>query len=186
MTPAARWTLGIASGLLALSLGSPVECQSLTRTFEVPGHGALGLAVPAGWRAEVRPLQEPASVTLHVRPETGASFDVQLTAIWLDAKKLKKTTSESIRDNMQKAAKELLAQAVEKAATLKELPGAQTIGWYYALTDRSPAPGEFKYLTQGSFLTGELLCAFTVLHHTPDAGEVLQALRVFGDAVHAR
>ena len=182
----AGWAMILSLGIFAPSAEIRAEGVPQARDFEVPGHGALRLAIPATWKVEVRPLREPASITLHVTLETARSFDIQLTAVLLDAKKLGKTTPDSIRANMQKAAKELLPRAVEKAATLKELRGGETVGWYYAMTDRSPAPGEFRYLTQGSFVTGEVLCAFTVLHDAPDTAEVGQALRLFADAVHAK
>jgi hypothetical protein len=77
-------------------------------------------------------------------------------------------------------------QAVEKTLTLQELRGTQSVGTYYSLTDRKPAPGEFKGLTQGSFLTGELLSAFTILSDNPGSSDVRQLLRMFSEATHVK
>jgi len=156
------------------------------REFKIPGHGTLQLAVPDGWQVSSNLLQQPASAVLHITPKTGDAFDVQLTAVWLDATELARTTAQSIKTDVQRTGDGLLQQAVEKNLTIQDLRGAQSMGSYYSLTDRNPGPGEHKYLMQGSFLTGELLSAFTVLSRVPAAPEVAQALRMFGDAMYAK
>lgn len=156
------------------------------KEYTIPSHGILRLAIPDGWQVSSNSVQQPASAVLHITPKSGDSFDLQLTTVWLDATALAKTTAQSIKTNVQRSADELLQQAVEKVVAMQELRGAQSFGSYYALTDRNPAPGEYKYLTQGSFLTGELLSAFTVLSRVPAAPEVGQALRMFGDAKYSQ
>jgi len=169
-------------------LTSVLFAQSPTtvKEYAIPGHGTLRLAIPEGWQVSSSPVQQPASAVLHIAPKTGDGFDVQLTAVWLDAAAVTKTTAQSITTNVRRSADELLPQAVEKTVATQELRGAQSLGSYYSLTDRNPAPGEYKYLTQGSFLTGELLSAFTILSRMPAAPEVGQALRMFGDAKYAK
>jgi len=75
-----------------------------------------------------------------------------------------------------------LPHAVEKAATLHELHGPNGLGFYYALTDSQPGPGEFTYLTQGNFLTGEVLTVFTVLARTKASPDVEEALRAITES----
>ena len=104
---------------------------------------------------------------------------MQITSVWLEPKNLAKKTAAAIKDDMEHASKGLLPQSVEKTAVLKEIHGDQSMGWYYALTDKKPAPGEFGYLVQGSFLTGEVLSVFTILHRaadSPDVPKVIQSL----------
>lgn len=176
----------ICLAILALGFGARAQQAASAKDFEVPKHGALRLAVPSEWIAESEPVKQPPAVAIHLRPASGDSFDVKVTAIWLDAKKLKSTTPESIQANVAGAAQHMLEQSVEKEAPLKEIKGAQSLGWYYALADRNPAPGEFKYMTQGIFLTGEFLCTFTVLHRNADTPEVSRALAIFGEAVQIK
>ena len=154
--------------------------------FSIPGHGSLRLKVPDGWQSQSHPLANPASVTLHFRPANGDAFDVQVTAIWLDREKRSKETTESLKASVQRAATELLPHSIEKTATLHDLLGPQSVGFYYALTDNNPGPGEFSNLTQGVFLTGEILSTFTILHRTPVSPEVEQALRAFTEATHEK
>jgi hypothetical protein len=114
------------------------------------------------------------------------SFDVQVTAVWLDAQKRSRETPDSLQDTAQHAATALFPHSVEKTATIKRLQGPQSVGYYYALTDNNPGPGEFTNLTQGVFLTDEVLSTFTILHRTAVSPEVEQALRAFSEATYAK
>ena len=154
--------------------------------FSIPGHGSLQFKVPDGWQTQSRPLADPASVSLHFVPANGDAFDLQVTAVWLDREKRSKETPESLKATVQRAATELLPHSIEKTATLHDLRGPQSLGFYYALTDNNPGPGEFTNLTQGVFLTGEILSTFTILHRTPASPEVDQALQAFTQATHEK
>jgi hypothetical protein len=154
--------------------------------FPISGHGSLHLSVPDDWRTHTRELPEPPSITLHFVPASGDAFDVQVTAVWLDATKRIRETPDAMRADVQRSAEELLPHSVEKTATLHELHGRQSIGFYYALTDNNPGPGEFTNLTQGVFLTGDILSAFTILYRTPTSSEADKALRAFAEATYTK
>lgn len=175
--------MGVAVCLLAGALFA--QQSPVAQEYSFKGHGSLRLTIPDGWRVSSKSLKRPIALVLHLRPTSGDAFDVQLTSTWLDPAALAKTTPESMRANVQRSADGLLPQAVEKEVTIQELRGAQTVGYYYALADRNPAPGEYKYLTQGSFLTGQLLTAFTILSRAPGAPQVDQALRNFESATYS-
>ncbi len=175
------------AAILCLLTGPLTARQSgAAREYSIPGHGSLRLAVPDGWRVSTKSLSQPLSVLLRMSPPTGEAFDVQLTSVWLDSAALAKRSPDSIKSNVQRTASGLLPQAVEKTITMQELRGTQTAGYYFALTDRNPAPGEYKYLMQGSFLTGELLSVFTLLSHAPRTPEVEQALEAFRTATYSK
>jgi hypothetical protein len=169
----------IAVGLLAQQSSTP-------QVYIVPNHGSLRLSIPASWTVESRAIADPASMFLHIAPAKGKDFDVQLTVVWMNPANLARTTPESIKANTERTGNGVLLQAVEKTLTLQELRGTQTVGTYYSLTDRKPAPGELKGLTQGSFLTGELLSAFTILSDNPNSSEVKQLLRMLADATYLK
>ena len=156
------------------------------KDFEVPGHGSLRLKVPDGWQSRSRQLADPASVTLHFVPANGDAFDLQVTAFWLDSAKRSKLTTDSLRADVQRSAESLLPHSVEKTAALHDLLGPHIVGFYYAFTDRDPGPGEFSNLTQGEFLTGEILSAFTILHRTPVSPDVDTALHAFAEATQIK
>jgi len=177
--------------LLAAIQGQATPSAENTRKtrgsdFSIPDHGSLRLEVPESWRSQSRALAEPASVTLHFVPENGDAFDIQVTAVWLDPEKRSRETNDSLKATAQRSATELLPHSIEKTATIHDLRGPQSVGFYYSLTDNNPGPGEFTNLTQGVFLTDELLSTFTILHRTPMAPEVNQALRAFSEATEVK
>ena len=80
----------------------------------------------------------------------------------------------------------MLPHSVEKTVTLHELHGQQSAGSYYSLTDNNPGPGEFTNLTQGVFLTGDILSAFTILYRTPVSSDLDKGLRAFAEATYIK
>jgi hypothetical protein len=154
--------------------------------FPISGHGSFRLSVPDDWQTHTRELPEPPSITLHFVPASGDAFDVQVTAVWLDATKRTRETPDAMKADVQRSAEELLPHSVEKTATLHELHGRQSTGFYYALTDNNPGPGEFTNLTQGVFLTGDILSAFTILYRTPTSSDADKALRAFAEATYIK
>ena len=174
-------TIAIA---IAICIGTNLIAEP--RDFQIPAHGILRLNVPEAWQVESRALRQPASVTLHLTPKTGDSFDIQVTTVWLDANQLAKSKPDSLKEDVERTAKQLLPRAIEKVANIEEIKGAGAIGYFFALTDGNPGPGEFKYLTQGTFLTGEVLSAFTILYRAPAAPEVDEAIRMFMDAMYVK
>jgi len=175
--------IGIIAMLAGVLYAAPVFAN---RDFKIPMHGTLRLAVPNGWKVESEPILDPAAVAVHMVPESGNDFDIQVTSVWLDADRLTKTTGQLIKDSTQRAADSLLSHSVETAATLQDIRGTESSGSSFALTDRDPGPGEFKYLTQGIFLTGEALSSFTILYRNPNPQEVTDALRMFTDARYVK
>ncbi len=170
---------------LTISAAADQEAPAGT-DFEIPGHGSLRLKVPDGWQSRSRQLADPASVTLHFVPANGDAFDVQVTAFWLDSAKRSRVTADSLKADVQRSAESLLAHSVEKTAALHDLLGPHIVGFYYSFTDRNPGPGEFSNLTQGEFLTGEILSAFTILHRTPVSSDADAALRAFAEAAQIK
>lgn len=160
--------------------------KSQVADFEISGHGRLHLEVPDAWQVKAKQTSDPPSVTLHFTPTAGDAFDVQVTSVWLDSERLSKMTAASVRASVQRTGEGLLAHAVEKAVELHDLSGAQTFGCYYSLTDSAPGPGEFTILTQGNFITGEILSAFTILYRTPASPDAAQALRSFTEATYGK
>lgn len=131
-------------------------------------------------------MADPATIFLHIAPAKGKAFDAQLTGVWLTPANQAVTTPESIQANTERTGNGVLLQAVEKTLMLQELRGSESVGTYYSLTVRKTAPGEFKYITQGSFRTGELLSAFTILSSNPSSAEIKQLLKMLTDSTHVK
>jgi hypothetical protein len=178
-----------ASGLLACAVVSTASAQpAQTRRFSIPAHGSLVVDVPKGWRVAARPIEDPASAALRIGPSSGSGFVVQISALWLDPQKLAAYAPGVLKARVQKAAEDVLPRSVEPAATLVEFRGKGGYGYHYSLTDRSAtsAPDDYKYLTQGMVLSGEVLTIFTYLHREPAPGEKQQVLQMLADLRHSK
>lgn len=173
----------VACGFVATASGQPSE----TKQFSVPGHGSLVLGVPKGWRVAERPLEKPASTALRIGPPSGDGFLLQVSVLWLEPGNRAGYNPQAVKARVQKTADDLLSRAVEKEATVTELRGKAALGHQFSLTDRSSTngPGDYKYVTQGMLVTGELVTVFTLLHRDPAAREKAQVLQMLAEARHS-
>jgi hypothetical protein len=152
--------------------------------FQIPGHGRLRMVIPLEWRVSARSNEQPAAATVHIVPEAGDAFDIRITAIWLDVATRDKTSPDAIRANVKRSAEALLTKSENKSVILEDLHGDQVSGNYFTLADSDPGPGEYRYVTQGSFRTEQLLAAFTILHREPNTADLKRALQILSAATH--
>ena len=95
-----------------------------------------------------------------------------------------RSTADEMRRDVERAAERAKPQAVEKTIEVKELSGSSSLGYYFSATDRAPAPGEYKYLTQGMIRVGGLVVTFTILTNDGQAAIVADAVAMIGSASH--
>jgi hypothetical protein len=175
----------LVSGLLAAvapSLTVAATPEVAREVCVVPGHGALGLEVPVAWRASCRPLAQPPSASATFRPLAGEAFKLAVTVVWMEPGHRDALADAALRSGAERMAARSLAQAVEATPVFEELRGPEAFGYVFTLTDKAPAPGEFKYLTQGNLRIGELQVIFTLLSGEESAAEKGQALRMLSAA----
>jgi hypothetical protein len=151
--------------------------------FELPDHGALTLTVPDGWMDKVNHPANRLPPTILLRPGAAGSGEVIVTAVWPIPPATKLSDEATIRSEVAEAAKKAASQSVEDALPLQELKGTEGRGFYFSGTDRAPAPGEYKYLTQGIIRVGEIALAFTVLTNDGQEAVVNAALAMLQSAV---
>ena len=146
--------------------------------FEVPDHGRLRMVVPPEWKVVSTARKTPPVASVHMGPSIGDGFDLQMTTIWLDAARRAKMTPDVVKDNVRRSGETLLKEAENKSVIIDDLKGEDVAGYYFTLADSNPKPGEFRYVTQGTFVTGELMTAFTFLHRLPDTEDLALFLRM--------
>ena len=172
--------------LIALCAGWMVSPAAGAEQYPVPGLGALQLEVPKDWRVREQP--GPISVYLQIRPGSGDAFVLQVTSTWLKPDKLAELTPASIRERVERIAKDMLPNAVEAEAPIAELKGKEVAGYYFALSARTAAadPKQYRYLTQGMLSTSVGVTVFTLLHREPGIPERKQVLEMLAGAMHTR
>lgn len=163
---------------IVLCAAAVVACaqSAVPRAFDVPGHGKLTLAVPAGWQVEVEQPSPQQPTTLDFSPRAGAPFHVMITALRGAPPASALPDPAGLRDRVAEAAKAASAESVESTVVVKPLPGPANPGYYFTATDRAPKPGEFKYLTQGLIRIGRLDAAFSVLTNDGQDAVIMEAL----------
>ena len=148
---------------LALLFALAVSAVAHAKDYPVPDKTTLQLAVPATWKDEVREGDRGYPPTIIFMPREGPAFQVLVTPIWRPRPEIQIPTAEQIRNSVQRVADQMKTQSVERELPVVEFKGASGPGYYFSATDKAPAPEEFKYLTQGMLLVGELAVTFSVL-----------------------
>lgn len=167
------------AALVACAHGGAAPARAASaarRTFEVPGRGALEIALPPGWTAEVRPSagegSEPAPPTIRLSAP-GAEFVATLTPWWNPGEpEAVPARADAARLLAEIARRGALPGALERELPLQEVVGQGVHGFWFASTDRElvardPGPDEFRHLLQGAAAVGPLVLGFTLLDQGP-------------------
>lgn len=170
--------------LLMVSLATAGEVS--IQQFPLPGHGTLVIAVPDAWKTEVAQPPDALPPTLRFLPKSGAAFEILVTPLWSMTGKSQAMDAANVRQEVDRSAEAAKPQAVERVLTIKSLQGSSGVGYYFSATDRSPKPGEYKYLTQGIIPVGELAVVFTILSNDGGDATVDAALLLLQDATQKK
>ena len=181
-----RWLL-----LSFLTAATASAADGEKKAFPLPDKSSLELTIPARWKEELKanpgskakPGSAPASILL--TPRDGAPFEVFVTPVTRQKPGASADTAIQMRQSVQQAADKVKPSAAEPVLSVEDLPGAPGPGYYFSATDREPKPSEFKYLTQGMLLVGDLVVSFAVL--TNDGQEKVrdEALAMIKNASHS-
>lgn len=154
------------------------------RRYELANFDALELALPAGWQDAVDEQPGSAELTVELRPESGAAFEVYLTPARNEAAPGRILDAETLRASVRDAALRLSPAQGTSAPELRRLQGIDGVGFYFVAVDDSPPPNGFACLVQGALLTGGLVLRFEILAQDPGDPAVAEALAMLQGAVH--
>jgi hypothetical protein len=161
----------------------PGFAAAASQNFLLPGHGTLLLNVPEGWKASLKQPAGGLPPTIGLGSQSGAPFVVLITAVWGASLAAGVIDDTKIHSTVATAAKSAETQSVEGSLPLQNLAGSSGRGYYFRATDRAPAPGEWKYLTQGMIRTGAIALTFTILTNDGQTATEKAALEVIRLAV---
>jgi hypothetical protein len=184
MTRSVSACLLLSAALFAAGLASAGE--TVLRRYELPNRDTLELQLPAAW---VDHLEQPAGAgppTIEIGLSEGGPRQVFIRPEWPDptAKEIRELPA--LRDAVRVLAERVQPQAAESFLDVRQLNGANGIGYYFAATDRNPGPGEFKFMNQGALQVGSLTLWFTILTNDGDDTVAVEALTVLQTAIHRR
>jgi hypothetical protein len=164
----------LAAGLLTLSTAAAASSVK----FELVNHGTLTLAVPDGWKSELKQPPNQLPPTIILKPSEGHPGEVFITAVWPVSPERALPDDATLRSQVARAAKQLESQSVEGTLPLTALNGKQGHGFYFTATDRAPKPGEYSYMLQGLIRVGDIALAFTLLTNGSDSPLVNAVLNI--------
>ena len=177
--------LGVALLLCVPTTLRSAEQTSLRR-YELPAHGSLDLLVPQSWRDEVSTARRDLPPTIKLRPSQGGAFLILITPLWSVTNEPGFNAVEKLRALMERQRDAVAPETVEQRLVIRELQGAEAVGYYFAGTDKNPKPGEYQRMLQASVGVGDLLLSVTVLSQ-PEASQAVQgALSMLKQARHRR
>jgi hypothetical protein len=153
------------------------------RAWSVPGRGKLEMIVPADWYDDPRsPQGALPRVRLFDRLGPRPPFDMTVTIAWSAGKDASFKEPTRLRGFVAQSADELAAATVEKRFPLREIQGEHGLGYFFQATIQSPSAGSWPHLTQGAFVTGDLLLAFSILTAEPKSPAVERAIEMLRTA----
>lgn len=176
--------LALVAALLA-ALTAAAD-SSFLRRFVLPNHDTLELTLPAGW---VDHYEQPAGggpPTIEIATAEGGARQVFVTPEWVDPTDKEIRELPQLRDDIRELAERIQPETVESYLEIRQLSGANGIGYYFSATDRNPGPGEFKFMSQGALQVGTLTLWFTVLTNEGEDTVAVEALSMLQTAVHRR
>ena len=106
------------------------------KAFALPDNSKLELAIPAGWKDELK------EKSIALSPREGAPFQVVLTPVARQKPGASADTAIQMRHNVQQAADKVKPSALEPYLPVEPVTGAPGPGYYFSATDREPKPGE--------------------------------------------
>jgi hypothetical protein len=149
--------------LLFAAVSLAIAADGETKRYALPDNTSLELSIPAGWQDDVKQGESGTPPTIAFTPRAGPPFQAFVTPIWRPRPEVPVASAEQIRQSVQRAAEQVQPRAAESSLPVDELSGAKGPGYYFSATDKAPKPEEFKYLTQGMLLVGELAVTFSIL-----------------------
>jgi len=168
-------TFLVASSALAAGLKA-------IKKYPIPDHGVLELNVPTTWKGEVHKPQENMPPAIIFKPAKGNDFQVLITVLWDTAGEQDFNSPDKVRALVEKDGQNILPKAVEKKLVVQQMRGINNIGYLFSLTDKTPNPGEFRYMTRGGMAIGNLLLNVTILYRVEGSQSLKDALSMLRKA----
>lgn len=178
-------TLTLCLVLSLTFLLASIACAGGSKTikkYPIPEHGVLELNVPTTWQSKIHSGQENMPPIIIFRPIKGDDFQLSITVLWSKTGEQSFNSPEKIRILVERDGENILPKAIETKLVVQQMRGVHNIGYFFSLTDKSPNPGEFRYLTRGAIGVGTLLLNATILHRVKESESVKDALFMLREA----
>lgn len=169
----------------AVVLVAPARAEEArARSYALPDHGTLQLTVPVSWKEEIQQPPNRLPPTILFSQGKGPAFVVYVTPMWPPRPDAPEVTADVLKQLVLSATEMAKPKAVERTLEVKAMKGASGPGYYFSATDRAPARGEFKHMTQGTIRIGAIVADFTILTNDGRDDVVSAAIAMMAAATH--
>jgi CHAT domain-containing protein/tetratricopeptide (TPR) repeat protein len=162
---------------------SPLSTPLSSRQeFAVPGGGAIQVASAPDWIGDPEPgsgSNTPLTLSFRENPQGAERLIVTVRVLDGDPPSLVEIWSA-----LHEAFNALRDHAEESRPVPCGITTTNGYGCFFTVTDRSPAPGEFRFMSSGMVLCGGLLLQFTILTNPHELMLFSRALATIRSAVH--
>jgi hypothetical protein len=169
--PLRRLSNALAAILIAVSSVAAAGAKRV-QEFPMGPHGSIYIEIDDEW---VDSSSRGGPIPT-LRYETKAQGRMKFMVTPIPTVDGKPAASEEVRSFVEGAAEETRAQSVEKTLSLVPMKGAETKGFRFQATDRSPKPGEYRFIHQGAVAAGPFFVTFTILYNEQGEAEARAAL----------
>ena len=159
----ARILACLAAALLVAAVPAFSADRLVEKSVPLPEHGTFKLNAPAAWTIEV--IQDPATAppSIVFRPAKGKAFEIVVAPLWRPRPDVPLPTRDTMLEQLKRGVESVQPRAAEKEIRVVEFQGKTGPGIFFSVTDKSPKPEGYKYMTQGMMTVSELLVVFTAL-----------------------
>ncbi|CAN5428124.1 hypothetical protein BH09PLA1_BH09PLA1_37670 [soil metagenome] len=151
------------------------------KSYSVDGHGDLNLTIPAGWN-ESEDAPQPGMPRTVRLTDPDEKFEILISILPPPKDVPDFNSPQKLRAIADAQGTHMLATSRETSVALEEIKGASANGFVYTLTDRTPAPGSFEFITGGVVGVGDLILSTTMLMHEKNPPQRATALAVLSGA----
>jgi hypothetical protein len=173
-----------AAGALLAGLGSAQDAE--LRRYRLPNHDTLELRLPVSWTDHFEQPAGGGPPTIEIAVVPDGAPQVFIRPEWDDPTTMEVRELPQLRDAVRDLAERTRPDAVESFLEVRDLAGANGVGYYFSATERSPRADGFKYMSQGALQVGRLTLWFTILTNDGQDTVAVEALAMLQAAVHRR
>ncbi len=156
------------------------------RRYELPNRDTLEMSLPAGWVDRVEQPAGDGPPTIEIAVADGGPAQVFVTPKWAEPTDKEVRELPLLRDAVRDLADRIRPDAAESYLEVRQLNGANGVGYYFSATDRAPKADDFKFMSQGALQVGSLTLWFIILTNEGQDTIAVQALAMLQAAVHRR